>query len=160
MPYHMRKAEKEIKEWATIEEIIRKGKFLTLSLARNNEPYGVTLNYGYDKQTRALYFHCAPEGLKTEFVLQNNVACASIVEDNGYQLGLCEHNYRSVIIRGKIEIVATDKAKIRGLEIMLDHLEENPAIKKEKMPNDADLQKVAIWRMTIDEFSAKGMIGS
>lgn len=158
MPYHMRRTEKEITDWDTIEEIIRKGKFLTLSLARNNEAYGVTLNYGYAGDERALYFHCAPDGLKTEFVRLNSAACASIIEDNGYQLGLCEHKFRSVVIRGKVEIVETDDAKIHGLEVMLDHLEDNPDIKKKTMPSEAELHKVAIWKMTIGECSAKQMI--
>lgn len=157
MPYHMRRTEKEITEWDTIEEIIRKGKFATLSLARNNEPYGVTLNYGYDKRSRALYFHCALLGLKSEFVRENDAACVSIIEDNGYLTGLCDHAYRSVVIRGKIEMVADDDAKLHGLEVMLDHLENDPAVKKERMPNEAELDKVAIWKLTIDEFSAKGM---
>ncbi|PWB73097.1 flavin-nucleotide-binding protein [candidate division GN15 bacterium] len=158
MPYHMRRSEKEITEWTAIEEIIRKGKYLTLSLARDNEPYGVALNYGYARDERALYFHCAPDGLKSEFIRRNNTACASIIEDNGYQLGLCEHKYRSVVMRGKIEIVQTDDAKIHGLEVMLDHLEDNPDIKKQTMPSEAELYKVAIWKMTIDECSGKQMI--
>ncbi len=159
MPYHMRRTDREINDWEAIEDVIRRGKFLTLSLARDNEPYGVTLNYGYERATKSLFFHCALVGLKTEFVLANSFACASIIEDNGYQLGLCEHKYRSVVIRGKIEIVETDAAKIHGLEVMLDHLEENPTVKKENMPTEAELDKVAIWTMTIDEFSGKQMYG-
>jgi hypothetical protein len=159
MPYHMRRTDREINDWAAIEDVIKKGKFLTLSLARNNEAYGVTLNYGYEQVTKSLYFHCALEGLKTDFIRHNANVCASIIEDNGYQLGLCEHKYRSVVIRGKMEIVATDDAKMHGLEVMLDHLEENPTVKKEKMPNEAELEKVAIWRLSIDEYSGKQMYG-
>jgi hypothetical protein len=155
----MRRSDREINDWETIEDVIRKGKFLTLSLARNNEAYGVTLNYGYEQKTRSLYFHCAPDGLKTEFIRYNAYVCASIIEDNGYQLGLCEHKFRSVVIRGKVEIVPTDAAKIHGLEVMLDHLEENATVKKEKMPNEADLEKVAIWKLSIDEYSGKQMYG-
>jgi nitroimidazol reductase NimA-like FMN-containing flavoprotein (pyridoxamine 5'-phosphate oxidase superfamily) len=159
MSYHMRRANNEIKDWATIEEIIHKGKFTTLSLCRNNEPYGVVLNYGYDKISRALYFHCALEGLKTEFVRENNSACATIFEEDSTIQGLCVYAYRSVVIRGKIEIVTGEKEMIHGLNVLLDHLEDDTKIKKEMMPSGTDMKKVAIWKLTFDEFSGKEMKG-
>ena len=50
-------------------------------------PYVVTMNYGYDRGGRALYFHCAKEGLKTDFVRENPNVCATVIEDLGYQHG-------------------------------------------------------------------------
>jgi nitroimidazol reductase NimA-like FMN-containing flavoprotein (pyridoxamine 5'-phosphate oxidase superfamily) len=84
MKYHMRRGEREIKEWTVNEEILRKGKFATLALCRNNEPYIVTLSYGYESATQSLYFHCAKDGLKTEFVTGNPNICATIIQDIGY----------------------------------------------------------------------------
>lgn len=156
MAYHMRRDEKEIKDWTVIEEIIRHGKFTTLALCRNNEPYGVTLSYGYDRATRSLYFHCAPEGLKTEFVQQNAAACATIIDDRGYIQGECKHLFRSVVIRGKVEILTREADKKVGFKTLLEHLEDDPAAQASQMPTKAeDFAKVTIWKLTIAEYSAK-----
>ena len=158
MAYHMRRSEREITDWDTIETIIRQGKYTSIALCRDNEPYGVTLSYGYDKQSHALYFHCAHEGLKTDFVRSNASACATIIEDNGYVQGVCVHKFRSVVIRGKIEIMEKDDDIKRGLGALLEHLEENPEARQAQMPTTAEgWAKVSVWRMSIDEVSAKEM---
>jgi hypothetical protein len=154
----MRRSDREITDWATIETIIRQGKYTSVALCRNNEPYGVTLSYGYDKLSRSLYFHCAKEGLKTDFVRTNASACATIIEDNGYVQGVCVHKFRSVVIRGKIEFLEEDDDIKRGLGVLLEHLEENPEARQSQLPTTAEgWQKVSVWKMTIDHVSAKEM---
>ena len=59
LKYHMHKSERELTDREEILEIISQGRYVTLSLCRGNEPYIVTLNYGYDQLKGALYFHSA-----------------------------------------------------------------------------------------------------
>ena len=158
MPYHMRRSEREITDQTAIETIIRQGKYTTLALCRANEPYGVILSYGYDQPMRALYFHCANEGLKTDFVRINPSACATIIEDNGYVQGVCVHKFRSVVIRGKVEILTEHEDIEYGLIALLNHLEDSPEARQSQMPKTPEeWEKVSVWKLTIDEVSAKEM---
>jgi hypothetical protein len=67
--YHLQnRPNREITSAETINAILMKGKFVILSLCRNNEPYIVTLSYGYDLEKNAIYLHTAKKGLKLEFI--------------------------------------------------------------------------------------------
>ena len=81
--YHMHKTEAAITDEAEIQAILAGGKFATLAFARQGEPYLVTMNYGYDPEQRALYFHSAPQGLKIEFARENPQVCGTVIVDEG-----------------------------------------------------------------------------
>ncbi len=68
MSYHIRRKDREIIDQSELNQIIARNKYATLALCHNNEPYIVTLTYGYDKNTKTLYFHCSKEGLKLDFI--------------------------------------------------------------------------------------------
>jgi nitroimidazol reductase NimA-like FMN-containing flavoprotein (pyridoxamine 5'-phosphate oxidase superfamily) len=155
MKYHMRRSERQITDRSVIEEILQNGKYATLALCRNNEPYIVTLSYGYDRDSNSLYFHCAKNGLKTEFVKDNPGVCATIIQDSGYIQGECAHAYRAVIIRGKIEILSeNDKEKAVGA--LLDHLEDEPENMRAKLQNKTEqYREMQTWRLIIEEISGK-----
>ena len=156
MKYHMRRSERQFKEWTVIEEILRKGKYATLALCRNNEPYIVTLNYGYDPANRSLYFHCAKEGLKTDFVTVNPNVCAMVIQDNGYIQNECEHAYRSVVIRGRVDILTEEDERRQAIDVLLNHLEERPEIMRAKLRDRTEkLRIVQIWRLVIEDVCGK-----
>ena len=100
-------------------------------MCKTNEPYIVTLSYGYDNERHTLYFHCAKEGQKIDFIKFNPNVCGTVIEENGYKDG-CGQAFRSVVFRGKMEIVETLEEKKRGLEILIDHLEKDPTTIKDK----------------------------
>jgi uncharacterized protein len=89
--YHMNKAEREITDHATMAGILRDGRYAIVALCRDNEPYIVTLSYGYDPERSALYFHSAAKGLKLDFLAANGAACATVIEDGGYVTDQCSH---------------------------------------------------------------------
>jgi nitroimidazol reductase NimA-like FMN-containing flavoprotein (pyridoxamine 5'-phosphate oxidase superfamily) len=156
MKYHMRRSEREITERTVHEEILRKGKFATLALCRNDEPYVVTLSYGYENASQSLYFHCAMDGLKTEFVMENPNVCATIIQDHGYIQNECRHAYRSVVIRGKVEILKKEDDKRKAIDVMLNHLEETPEIMRSKLLDKGEqFKEVQIWRLVIEDISGK-----
>ena len=133
MKYHMQKREGQIEDESILESILQQGKYAVIALCRKDEPYIVTLNYGYDNVSRVLYFHCAKKGLKSEFVCQNPNVCATIIEDKGYIQSECAQPYRSVIVRGPIEIIEDQDEKQKGLNVLIEHLEENPETVKERV---------------------------
>jgi uncharacterized protein len=152
----MRRDDRQITDPKIIEEIIFKGKYATLALCRNNEPYAVTLSYGYDSDSKSLYFHCANTGLKTEFVQENPCVCATIIQDNGYIQNECAHSYQSVVIRGKVDILTDEKDKAKAVDVLLNHLEEQPDIFRSKLQNKTEqYNKMRTWRLRIEEINGK-----
>ena len=139
-----------------IEDMLSSGKFATLALCRSDEPYAVTLSYGYDSADRCLYFHCAKDGLKSGFVSANPNVCATIIQYLGYVQKQCKHHYRSLVIRGKIELVDGDVDKWKGLDAMIDQLEDEPEpVKSDMRTKTVSFEVVQIWKLHIDEVSGK-----
>ncbi len=154
--YHMRKSEREITDVPELIDILTKGKYATISLCRDDEPYIVTLSYGYDSSENALYFHAAPVGLKLDFIKSNPKACGTVIEDHGYVADQCEQNYRSIVFFGIMSIVDDLHEKKHGLNVLLEHLEGDPdPIKKRNVPDDKSYKKVAILKLKITDMTGK-----
>ncbi len=155
--YHLQnRPNREISEKAEIAEILKKGRYTVISMCRNNEPYIVTLSYGYDHENNSLYFHCSTQGLKLDFINENPQVCATVIEDGGYIINECGHNYRTAVFWGKIEIVTDLNEKKHGMTVLLNHLENQPIIIKEKLLKSDDLySKMVILRLNITQIHGK-----
>jgi len=152
----MRRKEKEITDENLINSILIAEKYVTISMCRNSEPYIVTLSYGYDPDKKSLYFHCAKEGLKIDFIKINPSVCASIIRDMGYKTNDCDHAYQSIIIRGKLTIIKDIEGKKHAFDILMNHLEENPEKMKNKhLNNEKSYVNTCILRLDIEEISGK-----
>lgn len=153
--YHLRRKEKEITDDKTIKEILKGGKYTTISMSKDNEPYIVTLSYGYDKSKHALYFHCAKEGQKIDFIKSNPYVCGTVIEDNGYEDG-CGQAFRSVVFRGKMAIVEELHEKKYGFDVILNQLEKDPnAIKNKSLKKDEKYEESGMLRLDISDISGK-----
>lgn len=127
MPHHpMRRRDREITDAEHIERIVRGGRYVTIALADGDQPYAVTLSYGWDPAAHRLYFHVAHEGRKLDIIARNPKACATIVVDRGYTQGECEHPFESVVMSGTMRRITDDAEKIRAIECLVDHLESDP----------------------------------
>ncbi len=154
--YHMRKSELEITDPNVIEEILKQEKYATLALARGGEPYVDTLNYGYDPEARALYFHAADEGLKLAFIRDNPAVCGTVIEDRGYIKGRCDYAFRLVVFWERIRRLESGDDKAHGLGCLVDHLEEASGQKRERLLADPGrLRGVAVLRLIIDVITGK-----
>lgn len=154
--YHMRRQDREITDQNEIREIITQGKFAVIALCFENEPYIVTLSYGYDQEKNVLYFHASSIGLKLEFIRKNPKVCVTIIDDQGYIMDECEHAYRTIVINGEIHIVEQLEEKKHGLNVMLNHLENKPEMMKEKViKSDEAYKNVAVLKLDILSISGK-----
>lgn len=153
--YHMRRIENAIKEKEDLIEVLKGEKFAIISMSKENEPYLVTLSYGYDDTKNALYFHCAKEGQKIDFINANPSVCGTVIEDNGYEEG-CGQTYRSVVFRGKMNIVEGLEEKKYGFEILLNQLEKDPiTVKKKFLKKDETYENSGMLRLDISDISGK-----
>ena len=154
--YHMNKKEREITEQNVLAEILRQGKYAVISMCRDNEPYIVALSYGYDENKNALFFHCSPNGLKLDFIIQNPNVCATVIEDRGYKMGDCSHAYRSVVFWGKMHIIKDLQEKKHALNVLVNHLEDDPdKVKERSLKSDDVYGDVGILRLDITEMTGK-----
>jgi len=118
------------------------------------------MSYGYDDNKKYLYFHCANKGDKLDYIKKNCNVIGTIIKDNGYLKTKCDHDYESLIIRGKIFIVESLEEKKHGLQILLNHLEEKPIpIFERNIENDESYKKVTILRLEIESVIGKKYIG-
>lgn len=154
--YHMNKEEREITDRDELVDVLKKGRFTTVSMCRDGEPYLVTLNYGFDAARNALYFHSAVKGLKIDFIRGNPRVCATVVEDRGYLMNECAHAYRSVVFWGKMTNVEEMEEKMHGMEVLLNHLEDNPDVVRERtLRDDQAYTNLGVLRLDIEEISGK-----
>jgi len=156
--YHMNRSDREIEDELELKRIVRNGKFVVISMCSDNSPYVVTMNYGYDDRKNALYFHAAFKGLKMDIIKQNSNVCATVIEDLGYKPGECDHGYRSVVFWGKMSVIDDLEEKKYGLNILLNHLEEQPdEVKKKLLKEDSRYEKMqmAILRLDMEEMTGK-----
>jgi hypothetical protein len=153
--YHLRRAEKAITDPAEMWAIIAEQKIMTLALCKDNMPYLVTVNYGYDQNAGCLYFHCAAEGKKMDYLQANPAVWGQIVEDNGYLDGKCDHAFRSVHFQGRVTFVEDVEEKRRALSLMIDRLESDPAAVKARQVTDKAVAKVTIGKVHIEAMTGK-----
>ena len=155
--YHLKnRPNREIISESEINEILLHGKFVVISMCRKNEPYIVTLSYGFDAKQRSLYVHCAPNGLKVDFIKSNNSICATIIEDGGYVADECAHNYKSVVFWGDICFVEDLEEKKYGMGILMNHLENKEQVIREKLLKSEDYySNMKVLRIDIKQIHAK-----
>ena len=154
--YHMKKKEREITDKNTKIEILKNGKFATISMCRAYEPYIVTLSYGFDLKFNSLYFHSTKEGLKFEFLRENQNVCGTVVDDLGYNMNECSHKYRSIVFWGKMATLEDLEEKKYGFNIILNHLEDNPGkTQKRFLKNEQAYDNICILRLNIIEMTGK-----
>lgn len=68
----------------------------------------------------------------------------------------CAHEFRSVIIWGKMDFVETLEEKKYGMDILLKHLEDNPdKIRQESLSNDAVYRNLGILRLDVADIQGK-----
>jgi len=155
--YHLRnRPNREITLDTEINEILQNGRFLVISTCRNNEPYIVSLSYGFDEKNKSIFVHCAKKGLKTDFFKSNSRICATIIEDGGYVKDECGHNYRTVVFWGDIHFVSDLEEKKYGMGILLNHLENNGQVIREKLLKSEDFySNMEVLRIDIKQIHAK-----
>jgi len=96
--------------------ILEKGEFGLLSTSsKNNEPYGVPLNYCLIDG--CIYFHCAPDGRKINHITENPKVSFCVVGNTELLPDLFSTKFESCIVQGHaVESFGEEKQKaLEGL---------------------------------------------
>jgi len=126
MTYHMIRTDKEITDASVLRKILKSSSFMTVAMCKNNEPYMVSLSFGYDETRNCIYFHCATEGKKLDYLKANNRIWAQALLDYGYVQGECDHRYASVHFNGKVTFIEDRNEKLHAIQTMINQLDKNP----------------------------------
>ncbi len=154
MMYHVRRKDKELTDVKAMKNVLKSTKYVTLALCMDNQPYLVTLSHGYDENRNCIYFHCAKEGKKIDYMKATNKVWGQAFFDHGYLEGKCNHLYTSVHFSGKVTFIDDLGQKRRAIECMMRQLEKDPdpmiaRLKPERLSN------TMIGRIDIDYMSGK-----
>ena len=151
----IRRTEKAITDENEMKQILQKAQYITLAMSNDNQPYLVTLSHGYDPIKNILFFHCASEGKKIDYLTSNNTVWGQALIDLGYAQGACDHLYATTHFKGKVSFLNDLEEKRKALINMIRKLDENPQEIIEAKLKEKSVAKVTIGRIDIEYMSGK-----
>jgi nitroimidazol reductase NimA-like FMN-containing flavoprotein (pyridoxamine 5'-phosphate oxidase superfamily) len=129
-PRPMRRAESEITAPAQLEKILTQARVLFLSLRDAQAPYVVPVCFGWEKDT--LYVHSALTGAKIDLIRADPSvgfsACTEITLTPGATACNFSLQAESIAGTGRARILADDKERTRGLDLIMRHYSEGDSI--------------------------------
>ena len=151
----IRRKEKAITDKKILKKILTEVAYITVALCRDNQPYLVSLSHGYDPDKNCIYFHCASEGKKMDYLKENNVVWGQAIVDKGYIQGACDHLYATTQFKGKVTFVKEFEEKKEALTNMVHKLDDAPDVLIEKQLTQQSITKITIGRIDIEYMSGK-----
>jgi len=154
MRYHVRRTDKEITDEAVMKKMLKSAKYVTIAMSLDDRPYLVSLSHGYDEDRNSIYFHCAEEGKKLDYMRSNSTVWGQALLDLGYSEGACTHIFASVHFQGKVTLLEGLDEKRRAMECMMRHLDGDPEPMISRLTSDR-LNGTAMGRIDIEYMSGK-----
>jgi nitroimidazol reductase NimA-like FMN-containing flavoprotein (pyridoxamine 5'-phosphate oxidase superfamily) len=159
MKYHMRRLDRVITDPDKLERILKETRYITIAMCKDNIPYLVSLSHAYDPDGKRLYFHCASEGKKLDYMRANPHIWGQAIIDHGYVEGKCNHLYVTAMFEGTVHFAETTAEKRRIMSYMFTN-QEKPSPNGEVDPHMIRIGKdVEIGRTTIGWISVEELTG-
>lgn len=119
-----RKKNRAVTDRAVLHAVLDDGLICHLGVVRDGVPLVLPTGYGRDGDT--LYLHGSTGASSLRKATQDLDVCVTVTLLDGivYARSVNNHsmNYRSAVILGKARLVTDAEAKMRGLEVLTDHL--------------------------------------
>jgi len=153
MIFHIRRKDREITNNNHLKEALKTASYITIALCKNNEPYLVSLSHAYDEKKNCLYFHCASNGKKIDFLKSNNKVWGQAVQV--YRVKeKCDYNYTSVHFKGKIFLIKDLSEKQHAMQVMIRQRSPNPEEYLKKVLAE-NLSKTTMGKIEISHITGK-----
>ncbi|GET25943.1 pyridoxamine 5'-phosphate oxidase family protein [Prolixibacter sp. NT017] len=147
----MRKQERRLSDEDTLE-LLRQGEYGVLSMSTpENEGYGVPISYAYAGD--AIYFHCATEGAKLDFLRAHPHASFCVVGKTEVLPAKFSTRFESAIAAGTITEAAGDD-KRKGLLLLVEKYSPD-YLKEGKAYIDRAFDTVIVLKMNIESLTGK-----
>ena len=153
----MRRNDREVTDPAALDDILRRGSCLHLSLMDGDFPYIIPLNYGYTRKNGQpiFYFHSAPVGKKLDLIRKNpNAAfCVTLAHRviPGATAGSYSFAYESVAGTGTISMVEDLPEKEKALAVLFSHYAPDAAFSASAQT----VSHTAVFQLTVQEIWGK-----
>lgn len=132
--------------------LLNEGEYGFLSLGNEEGGYGIPISFVF--YSGAIYFHCAPEGIKLDYLDKCRTACFCVVGNTAVQASKFTTAYESVLAFGRLRVVDDDIERMKALELIIDKY--SPAHKETGLKYAQNsFQRTKILRLDIDRFSGK-----
>lgn len=116
----MRRKKQALSE-ARCEEVLRCGEYGVLAVQGDDDyPYAVPLNYVYVNGN--IYFHCARDGHKIDAIQRSDKASFCVVAKDDIVAEKFTSYFESVIVFGRVRIVADADEAMSALEALVERL--------------------------------------
>jgi len=155
MRYHVRRHDKEIADGEALKKILRSTDYVTVAMCMDGEPYLVSLSHVYDEEEGCIYFHCAGEGKKLDFLRANPRVWGQALIDRGYHEGQCSHLYASVMFNGVVDFIESAEEKRNMMEKMIRFQDSNPEPLLGRLIKAEALTGTVVGRIRIGEMTGK-----
>ncbi|MEG0694515.1 MAG: pyridoxamine 5'-phosphate oxidase family protein [Erysipelotrichaceae bacterium] len=120
----------------------------------DHKPYGVSVNYAFDKDENKLYFHCSKTGRKIQALKANpNVSVLIVQNPHIVEVRYTTH-YFSAMIEGKISFIDEAETKKEKLNFICNHLCPNE-LERRDFVIEKYLKAVLIGCIEINKISGK-----
>jgi nitroimidazol reductase NimA-like FMN-containing flavoprotein (pyridoxamine 5'-phosphate oxidase superfamily) len=137
-----------------MKKILKITKFVTIALVKENQPYLVSLSHGFDEGKNCIYFHCAEEGKKIDYMKENDTVWGQALIDGGYVHGECSHLYASVMFEGIFSFIDDPGEKWEAISLMTRQL-DNAAETLIAERNPESLKNTVIGKIDIKHLTGK-----
>ncbi len=150
----MRKAEREIKNFEDIIDVLDRCETVRIGFSGNEYPYVVPMSFGYEiiSGKVVVYVHGAKEGLKHDLITKNNRVC--VEADIFHRYASTGHGvtaeYESIIGFGVAEKVDHDDA-VKGLDLLMKHCR----VEGYSAAQCIALGITTVYRITLDSITGK-----
>ena len=110
----LQRKNKQISMEECIELLKKETRGVLSVLGDGDYPYGMPMNHWYNEEDGKIYFHCGKAGHRIEALKKHNKVSFCTYDEGERQEGEWALHFKSVIVFGKIEIVA-DRDKIADI---------------------------------------------
>ena len=97
----MRRFKQEISREECIDILVNEKRGVLSVIGDDGYPYGIPINYYYNKDDNCIYFHGAKDGHKVDAIKRNNKVSFTIFEKGIKRENHWSYDVRSVIVFGK-----------------------------------------------------------
>lgn len=138
------------------QSILAQGRWGVLSTAAaDGQPYGVALNYVYDRDRQLIYCHCKACGQKLANLCANPRVSFTVVAEEHILEAAFVSNYRSVIVQGRAILYETPSDLELPLQLLCASLAPNTTAEERNDVIARYLSQVRIIAISIDQLTGK-----
>ncbi|QKF59586.1 pyridoxamine 5'-phosphate oxidase family protein [Aliarcobacter lanthieri] len=165
----MRRAEFDVKDENSINEVLEACEYGTLSLINNGKPYCIALNFVYFQGS--IYFHGSNEGKKIDTIKENPNGSFLVVQPYSTipsyffdTVAACPATqfFASVLLEGILSFIENGDEKAKVLNALMKKLQKDGGYEEiayDKAMYTKMLDKVTIIRLNPQNISCKIKVG-